>query len=157
MELNLLIINTYMMNRRKLKLLVASLAILSTTVACSIKRNFGTDVALKSGHARIEFARDNHIPHIFQEKLFGLISSLSTEAGQKIDIDPANKAASVRFVDVLPGTYKLKANCDPVNNHSGDQYNWLVNHELTITAYQVVTLGCEYYKEEKTDRHIRSF
>ena len=139
------------MKYNHLKVILTAAAILSGTTACSIKRDYvaDEDQALKPGFARIIFTRDNHIPNLFREKLFGKISFLKNQSGDAIDIDPIYNSASVRFVDVLPGTYEMKANCDPVNNHSGDQYNWLVNYDLTIEAQQVLTIGCEYYEEEK--------
>ena len=110
---------------------------------------------LKPGYARIQFQESNYIPHLFEEKLYGLISQLYTAQGESVEINPTGESKSVRYVDVPPGRYRLLANCDPVNNHSGDQYNWLVNHTLSLQANQIATLTCQYYDETvaRTDKN----
>ena len=135
-------------NKKKLNKILTSVLILALVGACAAKRDVAKKVDLKTGYARIQFELDNHLPHLFQEKLYGYISSLKTKADKPIEVDPDGKRALIRYIDVMPGTYKLQANCEPVNNHSGYQYNWLANHTLTLEASQVVTLGCEYYRED---------
>jgi len=136
--------------RKKFNKIISSALILALVGACAAKRDTAKKVDLKTGYARIQFELDNHLPHLFQEKLYGYISSINTKADKAIEVDPNGKGAAIRYIDVMPGTYKLQANCEPVNNHSGYQYNWLVNHTISLAPSQVVTLGCEYYEEEKT-------
>jgi len=140
------------MNKTKLSAWASALssALLVAGCATTGTGNYEEASKLKPGYARIQFQASNHIPHLFQEKLYGLISQLYTADGDSIDIDPTGESRSIRYVDVLPGSYKLSANCDPVNNHSGDQYNWLVNHTLEVQANQIATLACEYYDKEVT-------
>ena len=133
---------------KKFNKILTTVVISVLFVGCATKRDVAKDIDLKTGYARIQFELDNHLPHLFQERLYGYISSLKTKSGQPIEVDPEGQGTAIRYIDVMPGTYKLQANCEPVNNHSGYQYNWLANHTLTLEASQVVTLGCEYYRED---------
>ncbi len=126
-----------------------TIGLLTGLTACATRGDVQSESererALKPGYARIEFQAADRFPNIFKEKLFGRFSSLNTESGINVEFTPENSDQTKRFVDVMPGTYGIKADCDPVKNYSGDQINWLTNHEITVQADQIIKFGCEYY------------
>jgi len=130
------------------RLLISSMII--SLSACATQRQIQSDPeqTLKAGYARISFQEPNRVPNLFKEKLFGRLSSLSTESGITVELTQKNSNASKLFVDVMPGTYEIKAECDPVKNYSGDQTSWLTSHTLTVKADQVIKFGCEYYTQK---------
>lgn len=129
----------------KLRNVVLILSIIGLLNACSAKKEANKSIYLNPGFGRIIFKEPNRVPNVFKEKLFGQISSIFTESDSPVPLSLSNSDASRRYVDLMPGSYKIKVECDPVKNYSGKQVNWLASKNIVINAGQITTLGCESY------------
>lgn len=128
-----------------------ALSCLSLATSCTTIPQIEEEPKLKPGLSRIAFKYPDRRPNLFKEKLFGRLSSLTDDSGSKVDLGLSREQSSIRFIDVPPGSYKLKAECEPVNNHYGKQDLWLANYSVMVGANETVRLTCEYYYPEEVD------
>jgi len=115
--------------------------------ACASSPEQRPEDDLATGLARIKMEYPTRTPNLFKERLFGRIKSFQTLSGDNLLGEPDYRpdAPAIRYLDVDPGTYKLKAECEPVIDYNEHPEIWLLNHTVNVQAGQILTLKCERY------------
>lgn len=119
--------------------------------ACASSPEQRPEDDLATGLARIKMEYPTRTPNLFKERLFGRIKSFQTLSGDNLLGEPDYRpdAPAIRYLDVDPGTYKLKAECEPVIDYNEHPEIWLLNHTVNVQAGQILTLKCERYAIEQ--------
>lgn len=131
----------------KTYLKLAALSSLLLLFGCVSSPERKPETELEPGLARLQMQYSHRRPHLFKERLFGRIMSLNTASGENLflDADYRTNAVATRFLDVAPGTYTLRAQCEPVIDYNEYPSIWMLNHKLTLQANETLTLECERF------------
>ncbi|MBL4672090.1 MAG: hypothetical protein JKX81_07485 [Arenicella sp.] len=91
-----------------------------------------------------------HFPPIFRPQFYGHIAKLVNQAGETVFFDGNYSANDIEtfYLDLRPGEYQLKAQCEAIGSGTrGYPTIWEVGSRIAINAGEIVTLGCEQYKQ----------
>ena len=132
---------------------LSTLTCLASMVGCASTAPSTSPPELPKTLGRVMLETTNRSPFTFSDRLFGRIIYVEDSSNNEIfsDLNFSSEGAPRKWLDLPPGIYQLRAQCENFPAFRGARNVWMVSDSVQIQVGKTVMLGCEYYQRGKSD------